>query len=65
MIWQIVFVLRKQGLNMAKYKVKYEIRDYYTRIVEADNPQHAEEIVCQDNVYDIISNELVETEEDE
>lgn len=45
---------------MAKWQVRYELRDYYTRVVEADSAEEAEEIICNEcyrrhnsDVYDI------------
>ena len=45
---------------MPKYKVTYELRDKFKRIVEADSPEEAEQIICDEcwarhhsDVYDI------------
>ena len=34
---------------MAKWRVKYELRDYHERVVEADSLQEAEEKICEES----------------
>jgi len=34
--------------KMAKWQVKYELRDYYSRTVEAETAEEAEEIICNE-----------------
>jgi len=58
---------------MAKWQVRYELRDYFTRTVEADSAEEAEEIVCNEcydkhrsDVYDIHWTKIVkDTEHDD
>jgi len=45
---------------MAKWRIKYELRDYIERIVKANSAEEAEDIVCIDSykrhgqdIYDI------------
>ena len=52
---------------MAKWKVKYELRDHHTRTVEAETVEGAEEIVCNEcwrrhrsDVYAITETERIE-----